>query len=121
MNVDFPYRFDERRHTAQAGEDDHVRDLVEQLLFTAPTERVMRMDFGGGLLRIPFEPGGPELAATTQFVVQAALQQWLGHLIALETVDIAVDDATLTVSVAYVIRRTQERRQAQFSAAAGRA
>ena len=39
-HVDFPYRIDARGGTARTDEDDYVRDLIEQLLFTAPGERV---------------------------------------------------------------------------------
>ena len=77
---------------ATTGADDHLRDLIEQVLFTAPGERVMRPDFGSGLLGLVFEPGGPELVATTQHLVQGALQQELGHLIAVESVEVAQDD-----------------------------
>ena len=68
------------------GPDDHLRDLIEQVLFTSPGERVMRPDFGSGLLGLVFEPGGTELAATTQHLVQGALQRELGHLISVEAV-----------------------------------
>jgi phage baseplate assembly protein W len=113
--VDFPYHVDGRGRTAGTGAEDHLRDLVEQVLFTAPGERVMRPDFGSGLLRLVFEPGGPELAATTQHVVQGALQHELGHLISVESADVSQDEGVLTVSVSYVVLRTQERVSASFS------
>ena len=114
-NVDFPYHVDGRGRTATTGADDHLRDLIEQVLFTAPGERVMRPDFGSGLLALVFEPGGPELVATTQHLVQGALQQELGHLIAVESVEVSQDDGALTVSVVYVALRTQQRASASFS------
>jgi len=113
--VDFPYHVDGRGRTATVGADDHLRDLIEQVLFTAPTERVMRPDFGSGLLNLVFEPGGPELVATTQHIVQGSLQQELGHLIAVESVEVTQDEGTLTVEVTYVALRTQERSAASFS------
>ena len=115
MNVDFPYWVDGRGRTAVTGADDHLRDLIEQVLFTAPGERVMRPDFGSGLLGLVFEPGGPELVAATQHLVQGALQQELGHLIAVESVEVAQDEGTLRVGVSYVALRTQERASASFS------
>jgi phage baseplate assembly protein W len=114
-DFDFPYHVDGRGRTATAGADDHLRDLIEQVLFTAPGERVMRADFGSGLLGLVFEPGGPELVATTQHLVQGALQQELGHLIAVDSVVVSQDDGALTVSVSYVALRTQERTNATFS------
>ena len=117
-DVDFPYHVDGRGRTATANADDHLGDLIEQVLFTAPGERVMRPDFGSGLLGLVFEPGGPELVATTQHLVQGGLQQELGGLIAVESVEVTQDDGTLTVSVTYVSLRTQERTAATFARSA---
>ena len=115
MTVDFPLHVDGRGRTAVTRPDEHLRDLIEQVLFTAPGERVMRPDFGSGLLALVFEPGGPELVATTQHLVQGALQQELGHLIAVESVEVSQDEGALTVAVSYVVLRTQERAAASFS------
>jgi phage baseplate assembly protein W len=118
VNVDFPYHVDGRGRTATTDPDDHLRDLIEQVLFTAPGERVMRPDFGSGLLALVFEPGGPELVATTQHLVQGALQQWLGHLIAVESLQVSQDVGALTVQVGYVVVRTRERAEATYSRSA---
>ena len=75
----------------------------------------MRPDFGSGLLALVFEPGGPELAATTQHLVQGALQFELGHLIAVDSVEVSQDEGTFSVTVSYVALRTQERASASFS------
>jgi hypothetical protein len=115
VNVDYPYHVDGRGRTADTSADDHLRDLIEQVLFTAPGERVMRPDFGSGLLALVFEPGGPELVATTQHLVQGALQQELGSLIAVNAVQVTQDEGTLTVSVSYVVLQTQQPSQASFS------
>ena len=118
MSVAFPFHVDGRGRTAAADPDRHLRDLIEQVLFTAPGERVMRPDFGSGLLGLTFEPGGPELVATTQYLVQGALQQWLGHLIAVDAVEVSHLEGTLSVSVSYVVLRTEERTTATFSRSA---
>jgi phage baseplate assembly protein W len=78
----------------------------------------MRPDFGSGLLALVFEPGGPELVATTQHLVQGAFQQWLGHLIAVESVQVSHVEGTLTVEVGYVVLRTREHAEATFSRSA---
>ena len=117
-NVDFPYHVDGRRRTADTGAGDHLRDLIEQVLFTAPGERVMRPDFGSGLLGLVFEPAGPELVATTQHLVQGALQQELGHLLAVESVEVSQDEGVFSVSVSYVALQTQTRTSASFSRSA---
>src|SRR5204863_4825387 len=102
-DLDFPYHIDARGRTAITSASDHVRDLIEQVLFTAPGERVMRPDFGAGLLALVFEPNSTTLAATTQFLVQSGLQQHLADLIAVNAVTVENDDATLRVTVAYTV------------------
>lgn len=115
MNLDFPYRFDSRRRTAETDDSEHIGDLIEQVLFTAPGERVNRPDFGCGLQRLVFAPNSDELAAATQFLVQGSLQQWLGDLIEVNAVLVEADDAKLLVNIQYTERRTQLQRTAQFS------
>ena len=114
MQVDFPLRIDGRGRTASTGPEDHIRDLIEQVLFTAPGERVNRPTFGSGLLQLVFAPG-EELAAATQFLVQGALQQWLGEVIQVEAVEVRSEESTLRVTVQYVVRRDQQRRTETFS------
>ena len=115
MEIDYPYRFDGRGRTAQTSADDHIRDLIEQVLFTTPGERVNRPSFGSGVLQLVFAPNSDALATAAQLTVQGALQQWLGELIMVEAVDVENDDAVLRVQVRYVVRRTQERRVEQFA------
>jgi phage baseplate assembly protein W len=110
VDVAFPYRIDGRGRTAGADHDRHVRDLVEQVLFTAPGERVNRPTFGSGVLALLFEPLDEARAAAAESTIQAALQRWLGDVILLEGVDVESDDSRLEITVTYVVRRTQERR-----------
>jgi uncharacterized protein len=107
--LDFPYGFDGRGRTAETDEPDHIRDLIHQVLFTNPGERVMRPDFGGGLLQLVFAPNSDLLAATTQMLVQSALQRWLGDVILVEAVQAEAVDSTLRVTVQYVLRRSETR------------
>jgi len=113
-NIDFPYHLDGRGRTAGTSYEDHIRDLIEQVLFTNPGERVNRPDFGSGLMQLVFAPNSEEVAAATQFLVQGALQQWLGDLILIEKVEVESHDAELRVLIQYVIRRTEERQVAEF-------
>jgi uncharacterized protein len=114
MQIDYPYHIGKNGRTAETGDDDHIRDMIEQVLFTTPGERVNRPTFGCGLLQMLFAPNSPEVATATQFIVQSALQQWLGELIRVEAVDVQSQDSTLRVNVNYTIRRTQEKQQAEF-------
>ena len=114
MDIDFPLRIDGRGRTAETDSEAHIRDLIEQVLFTAPGERVNRPDFGTGLMQLVFAPTSDELATATQFLVQGALQQWLGELIQVENVDVRATEAQIEVTVAYRVRHTQEHSVAQF-------
>ena len=114
MNLDYAFHFNKQGRTALTSEADHIRDMVEQILFTSPGERVNRPDFGSGLLQMVFEPNSPEIAATLQYLVQSNLNQYLGELIQLEEVDVSSQDASLNVTVRYLIRRTQEQRTEEF-------
>jgi uncharacterized protein len=106
MNLNFPYQFDGRGRTAEAATADYVTQLVEQVLFTSPGERVNLPDFGSGLLQLPFAPNSMEMAAATQFAVQAALQKWLSSYVKVQSVVASAQEAVLTVTVTYTLLGT---------------
>ena len=114
MNIDFPFHFDSRGRTATTDDDDHIRDMIEEFLFTSAGERVNRPDFGSGLLGMVFEPNSQELAAALQFTIQAGLQRWLADLIEVRALEVTSQDASLRVLVQYVVRRTGQQRQETF-------
>jgi phage baseplate assembly protein W len=115
MNIDFPFHFDNRGRTAATDDDDHIRDMIEQLLFTSHGERVNRPDFGSGLLQMVFAPNSPEVATALQFSLQADLQRWLGDLIELETLEVNSVDSSLLIIIQYLVIRTNERQTTQFT------
>jgi len=117
MDVSFPYGIDTRGRTAEASLDEHVRDMIEQILFTTSGERVNRPDFGSGLRQLVFAPNSDELAATLQMSVRGALQQWLGDRVLVNEVAATNIDSTLTVTVQYTVLLTQESVTVQFTRA----
>ena len=119
MQIDFPYHMAASGRTATTDTDDHVRDMIEQLLFTNPGERVNRPGFGCGLLQLVFSPNSPELATATKFLIQGSLQQWLGDLIQVDAVDVQSEDATLRVVIAYTVRKTLQKERAEFVQSVG--
>ena len=110
-DIAFPFRVDGRGRTADRGYDDHVRDMIEQLLFTSPGERVMRPDFGCGLLDLVFAPNSPEFASALQLSIQASLQRWLGDVIDIESLEVVSDENALRVHL--VVRRPPDRHAAR--------
>jgi phage baseplate assembly protein W len=106
MNLNFPYQFDGRGRTTEAVLAAYVTQLVEQVLFTSPGERVNLPDFGSGLLQLPFAPNSMEVAAATQFSVQGALQKWLSNYVKVQSVVASAEEAVLRVTVTYSLLGT---------------
>ncbi|MFQ4147458.1 GPW/gp25 family protein [Arthrobacter sp. LAPM80] len=101
MNIEYPWRFDDHGLTATIDDAGHVRDMIEEFLFTNPGERVNRPDFGSGLAQLVFGPNSPELAAALQFTVRAGLQRWLGDVMAVTALAVTADDSTISVDISY--------------------
>jgi Bacteriophage baseplate protein W len=112
--LDFPFHIDGRRHTAETDLNDHIRDLLYQVLFCAPGERVNRPDFGCGIGQLVFMPNSHALAAATEFLVRGSLVRWLADVIAVQNVEVVAEDAALTVTIVYTERGTGTERTAQF-------
>lgn len=119
MNLDYPFHFDSRGRTALTDDNDHICDMIEQFLFTNPGERVNRPEFGSGLLHMVFEPNSPELATALQHTVQAGLQHWLGDLIEIRELQVISDEASLRVSIQYLVRRTGQAQTGVFQRRVG--
>jgi len=103
MNLDYPFHFDAAGHTATTPTADHVRDMIEQLLFTSPGERVNRPDFGSGVL---------------QLSVRAAIETWLGDVVEVQALEVTSEDSTLRIYLEYVVRSSGERRSDTFERSA---
>ena len=107
MDIAFPYQLDPQGTTATAASaDDHIAQMLEQLLFTRPGERVNRPDFGCGLLDLVFGPNSPEVAAALSITVPAAVQQWLGDVVKIESVDVTPAASQLQVTLSYLVLAT---------------
>lgn len=114
INVDFPMHIDNRGRIAVTNDDDHIRDMIEQFLFTNNGERVNRPEFGSGLLQLIFAPNSPELAATLQFTIQAGLQRWLGDVVDILNLEVTSQDSTLRVEVQYRRKSSGDVRTEEF-------
>lgn len=114
MHIGLPFTIDGRGKTSSVLTEEHIEDLIYSVLFTAPGERVNRPTFGSGLKQLVFAPDGDEVATATQFLVQAALQQWLGEIIHVEAVRVQGEENVVTVTVVYILRQNQQRKTVQF-------
>jgi hypothetical protein len=115
---DFPFSIDGSGRTAVTGDDDHLRDLIYQVLFTSPGERVNQPTFGCGLKNLLFMPNSEPLAAATQLLVKGSLQNWLQAEIQVERVEVESQDERLVITVTYTRLDTGERQVDQFTGSA---
>jgi uncharacterized protein len=113
-HVAFPHAVDRRGRTAEVDDAGHVRQLLAQVLFTAPGERVNRPTFGSGLTQLLFAPADPAVAAAAQLAAQSAIQTWLGDVLVLDDLDVAADGATLRVTVRFTMLSSGEEATVTF-------
>lgn len=113
MNLAFPYALDPTGHTGQTTLVEHIAQMIEQILFTSPGERVNRPTFGSGTAQLVFAPNSDMLAAAQQNVIQASLQMWLSDLIRLQSVSVTAQDSTLLITVVYIVLATQQQQTQQ--------
>jgi uncharacterized protein len=106
FDVAFPLHVEAHGRVAGATYDDHVAQMIEQVLFTSPGERVNRPDFGCGVLQMVFGPDAEAQAAAAQFLVLANLQRWLGDVVVVQSVTVQAQDSTLAIAIQYVVRAT---------------
>src|SRR5579871_4391674 len=107
MNLAYPLSVNQNGLLTGAKPEQHIEQLIEQVLFTIPGERVNLPDFGTGLSRFVFSATSAEVISAVQLLVQGALQQWLGNLIQVQVVQIFAEEATLHVTIAYIIKSTK--------------
>jgi phage baseplate assembly protein W len=107
--VAFQFKIGSLGELATLSGDDKIRAKIVQIVLTAPGERVNLPDFGCGLRDLVFDPNNDILAATTEFAVTRALQQWAGDEIFVEQVNITNSKGELTIEVEYVRRDQLEK------------
>ncbi|MGW3206865.1 GPW/gp25 family protein [Streptomyces sp. NPDC001135] len=113
-HIRIPPLVDASGRTAAVTDEQYIRALIGEVLFTQPGERVNRPDFGSGLLQLILAPADVALAGTTQLTVQGALQRWLGDLIEVDEVAVHSDGESLRVLVAYTVRSSDRRVTEEF-------
>jgi uncharacterized protein len=72
----FPFRI-HAAGAATADRSQHVRQQIEQVLFTNPGERVFRAEFGAGARALVFEPNDSALATVTRKRLVSSLAEAL--------------------------------------------
>ena len=117
----FPFRVAPGASQAsQASYQDHVEQMIRQVLLTDPGERVCLPEFGAGLRRLLFQPLSTTLQASTQIVVLQSLKRWLGDQITVRNVSVttaadgaAVPDGGVLIGVEYELIETRAAKAVQ--------
>jgi phage baseplate assembly protein W len=116
----FPFRIaGGSGQAAQANYQDHVDQLIRQVLLTDPGERVNLPQFGAGLRRLLFAPiNSSALTATTKMTVTQALKQWIPNQINVLSVEVttsdensSIPDGTIQIVVSYQLVETRAPRR----------
>ncbi|HMD91010.1 MAG TPA: GPW/gp25 family protein [Trebonia sp.] len=92
----------------------HVEQMIMQVLFTSPGERVDLPQFGCGLRQLVFAPLSDALAVNTQINVRQALGRWLAGVIDVGDVTALTSDdpggpaepGTLVITISYMLLDT---------------
>ena len=116
-HLDVPFAIGGAGRIATTTDNDHVRDMIFEVLFTNPGERVNRPDFGCGLKALVFAPASAALAAATKVLVKGSLQKWLTLEIEVDAVDVEAIENEIVVTVAYRRRVDGQRRVERFGSA----
>lgn len=90
--------------------DKHVVQLIKQVLFTNPGERINRPDFGCGLRRMVFEPNSMVTVSLLQVTIVQSLDRWLGTVIKVVDVKAEAIEEKLEVGIVYIVKARQEKR-----------
>lgn len=99
------------RFVRETDEDPYIRQLIRQVLLTAPGERVNRPELGAGLKHMVLAPNSPETASLAQTMVYQALTTWLGTLIIVDGVHTSAVNERLDIVVVYTVRARGEQRE----------
>lgn len=110
-NIQYPFTIDDYRGTfAEApNHPEHVKQMIKQVLFTSPGERINRPEFGCGLRRMIFAPNSDVTASLLQITIYQALENWLGSLISVDKVEVNAREEVLEVQIVYLLKTIQQR------------
>jgi len=89
--------------------NQHVEQMMLQVLFTNPGERINLPEFGCGLRQMVFAPNSEATANLLQVTIYESLEKWLGDLIEVIEVRATPIEETLQVGIVYLLKARQQR------------
>ncbi|MCF6407764.1 GPW/gp25 family protein [Chitinophaga filiformis] len=110
-SIRYPFAIDQGLGTLmeEHNYDQHVKQLMLQVLFTNPGERINRPDFGCGIRRMVFAPNSEVSANLTKVAVTQALEKWMADLVSVVDVKVTSVNEKLEVGIVYILKARQER------------
>jgi hypothetical protein len=114
--LDYPFSVGSTGVPKLTGPDDHLRDLILQVLFTIPGERVNLPEFGVGVQQLVFSPNSDMLRASAQFLISNSLQRWLGDRLDVNQVSVTSEpgeEEAVTIEITYTLKATQQKQNLQ--------
>ncbi|HEY5704604.1 MAG TPA: GPW/gp25 family protein [Terrimicrobiaceae bacterium] len=90
--------------------DEYIRQLIKQVIFTTPGERINLPQFGGGVQRLIFAPNSLAGASLAQTLVFQALTTSLNTLIKVNDVKTENSEEKLLITIDYTVLQRGERR-----------
>lgn len=94
----------------------HVREQIEQVLFTVPGERWFRPEFGVGVLALVFEPNNQPLREITKKRLTASLNEALSGEVKPSSliVDVENVDDKLLLTIGYTLATINHSDKVEF-------
>ena len=109
---EYPFSVDEGlgRLAAQTDLAEHVEQMIKQVLFTDPGERINRPEFGCGIRRMVFALNSPEMASLAQVTIQQALDKWLINVLTVNKIEVSSENETMNINISYFLKVDKEQR-----------
>lgn len=106
-----------------ARDDQSIREVMLNILLTRPGERLMRPDFGAGLLNFVHQPNNETTRNLIAGVVRKSLQQWEPRVL-IDGVEVETSPHSLAdvhINIRYRPRHTQAPAELGFTLNLGQA
>ncbi len=114
----FPFSVDDNgpKTSSRSG---HVREQIEQVLFTSPKERVFRPEFGVGIRRLVFEPNNEVLWNITHKQLTTSLSEALHGEVDPKTLEIGIEheEGKLIILISYMLAAINRKESHTFDVA----
>lgn len=100
---------------------EHVREQIEQVLFTIPNERWFRPEFGIGVRALVFEPNSQALWEMAKKRLAASLNDALAGEVDPASLEIEVtgEEEKLLITIAYTLATINHTEKLEFAVGGG--